>query len=156
MITVVVEGASRVGQRLARVAGQAPEVAAGVLYRSGEEIMTQGKRITPVRDGHLRASGHVSLPVQDAQTVSVELGFGGVAGSGNHGGESNTEDVGYALIVHEDLLAHHTVGQPKYLEVPVRAAIQTTTQQLAAAAAVTFARSAQAFAKGESVAIGLG
>lgn len=154
---VVVEGASRVGQRLARVAALEPSVAAGVLYRSAEEILTQAKRLTPVDTGALRASGHVQLPVSEpTRGVGVELGFGGVAGAGNQGGESNPEDVGYALIVHEDLLARHTVGQPKYLEVPVRAAVQTVTQQLAAATAQSFARSAQAFAKGESVAIGLG
>ena len=39
--------------------------------------------------------------------VVIELGFGGAAAS-------------YAVYVHENLTAKHTVGQAKYLEVPFK------------------------------------
>lgn len=147
---LIVEGLSRVGQRLAAVRGAAPRVSAQVLYRSAEEIMTAAKLLTPVDSGALRGSGHVLPPTSDGATMSVELGFGGVAGSGNQG-ETNSEDVGYALLVHENPVAQHPVGQWKYLEVPVRAAIQTTTQQEAAAIERAFVMETAAYQRGESV-----
>lgn len=85
------------------------------LYRIGEEIMAKSKPLVPVDTGALRASGHVSLPeFHSSGQFSVTLGYGGVAG-GMVGG-----DVGYAVYVHENLEAHHTVGQAKYLEQPLR------------------------------------
>src|SRR3972149_2796765 len=53
-----------------------------ILYRVGEQIMTEAKRQTPVDTGNLRAPGHV-LPPQWINTwVYVTLGFGGPAGVG--------------------------------------------------------------------------
>lgn len=88
------------------------------LFIEGEQTMTAAKRLVPVDEGVLRASGHVRLPEVTDDEVQVEIGFGGPAGSGNRG-ESNDEDVGYAVYVHEDLTAYHPVGQAKYLEQPV-------------------------------------
>ncbi len=83
---------------------------AGVLHRKGEEVMTDSKRTyVPVRDGILRDSGHVNLPVVTGNRVSVTLGYGGAAKA-------------YALIQHERLDFAHTRGGPKYLERPVTAA----------------------------------
>ena len=94
--------------------------AKSALFIEGEETITEAKRLTPVDEGVLRASGHVQLPEETADGgVEVRAGFGGPAGSGNQGGETNEKDVGYAVYVHEDLTARHPVGQAKYLEVPV-------------------------------------
>jgi len=109
-------------ESLARDAATAPDVfvraVRAALYVDAEQLMTRAKYITPVDEGVLRSSGHVQLPVRDGDAVEVRVGFGGPAGSGNVGGETNSEDVGYALIVHEDLTASHTVGQAKFLEAP--------------------------------------
>src|SRR5260221_90846 len=78
-----------------------------VLFQEAEEIMSLAKPLTPVDHGFLRASGHVQLPVIEGEKVSVELGFGGVAGAGNQGSETNESPVGYAVYVHENLAAHH-------------------------------------------------
>lgn len=87
------------------------------LYREAEETMTLSKeQYVPVDLGVLRASGHVVIP--DGSALEIEIGFGGPAGTGNQG-ETNEEGVGYAVYVHEDLSAHHDVGQAKYLEVPL-------------------------------------
>jgi hypothetical protein len=78
------------------------ELASG-LYQLGEEVMADARPRTPVEFGHLRQSGHVELPAWSGSEVSVTVGFGGPAAP-------------YAIYVHENLEAHHEVGQAKYLE----------------------------------------
>lgn len=76
-----------------------------------EGIMTKSRRLVPVDTGALRASGRVEDPnFETATRVVAELSYGGSAAP-------------YALYVHEDLNARHSVGQAKYLEQPVRAAL---------------------------------
>lgn len=89
------------------------------LFIEGEETMAESKPLVPVDEGVLRASGFVLLPVVTKDEVYVDIGYGGPAGSGNIGGETNDKDVGYAIIQHEDLTFFHTVGQAKYLEQPL-------------------------------------
>jgi len=113
-----VEGLDRLLADLRDYPEQAARAVAAALFREAEETVTDAKRLTPVDEGVLRSSGHVRPPVYSADGVDVEAGFGGPAGAGNRG-ETNPEDVGYALIVHEDLTAHHAVGQAKYLEAPL-------------------------------------
>lgn len=86
-------------------------------YETAEEIITEAKKLTPVLEGVLKSSGHVQLPVISGNQVEVSMGFGGPAGAGNQG-ETNRKEVGYAVVVHENLEAHHKVGQAKYLEMP--------------------------------------
>jgi len=101
------------------------------IYIEAEEIMTAAKKQTPVDHGNLRASGHVQIPsVSETGSVRVEIGFGGPAGSGNVG-DSNKEDVGYAVYVHENLTARHTVGNAKFLEIPLRERMSGMTMRLA-------------------------
>lgn len=85
------------------------------LFIDAEQTITEAKKIVPVDEGILKASGHAQLPEIIDGVITVECGFGGPAGSG---GPEQTKDVGYAVYVHEDLEAYHTVGQAKYLEVP--------------------------------------
>jgi hypothetical protein len=108
-------------QKLQELAPKIDEAFAQELYLSAEEVMAEAKEKTPVDTGNLRASGHVQQPVIENGVISVELGFGGPAGAGNQGGDTNPEDVGYAEIVHEDLAANHVVGQAKFLEEPLLA-----------------------------------
>lgn len=74
------------------------------------------KAIVPVATGNLRASGRVERgPAAPDQAAMAAIVYGGPAGSG----PGQTEDVDYALIVHEDLTAHHPHGQAKYIEAVV-------------------------------------
>lgn len=92
--------------KLGRIPAAVKDGLATQLYQSAEEVMAKAKELTPVDTGALRASGHVQPPVEDARGVSVELGFGGPAAP-------------YAVYVHENLDARHTVGQAKFLEEPL-------------------------------------
>lgn len=94
------------------------KVLPAVFFQEAEEIMTEAKQETPVDRGLLRASGFAALPVEENGKVSVTMGFGGVAGSGNLG-ETNEGDVGYAVYVHENLDSNHIVGNAKFLENPL-------------------------------------
>ena len=94
--------------------------AEAALYQVAEQEMTESKKRVPVDLGNLKNSGHVQHPVRDAEGISVQMGFGGPAGSGNVGGQTNKDDVGYAIVVHEDLEALHPSGQAKYLESVLR------------------------------------
>ena len=134
------------------------QAAASVLTVQAETIMTTSKkRDVPVDEGPLRASGHVQKPERSLSQVSVLLGFGGPAGSGNRG-ESNDEDVGYAVRVHEDIstfglspgggmrggragergdeaeqgrTGRTYVGRAKYLEIPALEQARKITQNMA-------------------------
>lgn len=89
----------------------------GKLFRAGEKIMAVSKRLVPVDTGALRASGFVELPEIQGDRVSVTLAYGGPAAD-------------YAVPVHENLQARHTVGQAKYLEEPFLAAREGVLDEL--------------------------
>ena len=89
-------------------------------YREGVTIMAEAKTLCPVDNGFLKASGHVRKPEYDGPRVSVTIGFGGVAEA-------------YAVVQHENLEFHHTVGQAKYLEQPFAEAKDGMTARLAEA-----------------------
>ncbi len=118
----VTRAASLFGKRAVAELGAA-------LYRQAEQIMTAAKLETPVDTGNLRASGHVQAPIREGQQVSVAEGFGGVAAP-------------YAVIVHENLEAHHPVGKAKFLEDPYRAKLGTIVNDLAADLEATLLRKA--------------
>lgn len=88
---------------LQRRVAQAPEKAAIIAVRWAERVMARAKVLCPVRWGALRASGHVQAASTRGGVVTVTVGFGGPAAP-------------YAVIVHENLRAHHHVGQAKFLE----------------------------------------
>lgn len=107
-----------------------PQAVARGMYSWGEQVMTRAKHLVPVETGALKSSGHVLAPVVKKDKISVTLGFGGPAGSGNHGNESNDESVGYAVRVHEDMTANHVNGQAKYLESPMAEAMPQLGSQV--------------------------
>jgi len=89
------------------------------LNESGEQVMTEAKRVTPVDTGTLRGSGHVKSPTVTRTRVEVILGFGGAASA-------------YALYQHERTdLNHPGQGQAKYLERPFNAATSRIQRKLA-------------------------
>lgn len=75
----------------------------------------------PVYSSQLQKSGRVVPIDYDAETLTVGIEYGGPAGVGR-----NTQDVDYALIVHEDLEAHHFFGRTaKYVENVVREELES-------------------------------
>ncbi len=101
------------------------------VFMEGEELISVAKPLTPVLHGNLRSSGYVELPIVTGTSVAVTAGFGGVAGTGNQGGETNDESVGYAIFVHEDTTKKHPVGQAKFLEQPFNERLDGMSERLA-------------------------
>ena len=136
-IDIEIKGIDKVNQQIQVLI--ANDIRAGVqaLREEAEKIMTASKRRVPVDNGILRSSGHVKV----LDDFSLQLGYGGPAGSGNLDGETNTKDVGYALVVHEDLSASHPPkdatykssqpGEAKYLERPVLEALPGLAERVA-------------------------
>jgi hypothetical protein len=93
-------GVGAVRDRLRLVAQQFPDRVGRALKIEAEIEMTESKRRCPVDTGRLRASGHVADPERHGRNISVELSYG----------------TDYAVYVHENLEAHHPVGQAKFLE----------------------------------------
>ena len=99
-------GLSGVGsaiEKLRRFSVEFPDKVGAALYLEAQIEMTESKRRVPVKTGILRSTGDVKQPVRKGNKVSVDLGYGGAAKA-------------YAIPVHENLTAHHSVGQAKYLE----------------------------------------
>ena len=115
------------------------------LYREGQGILSQSLPLVPVDTGALRASGYVTPPMRAGDRITVTIGSGGIAqglttgamagalfqaGPGQRSGLRDPS--GYAIYVHENLEAHHTVGSAKYLEIPFRRAKTGMTARIAA------------------------
>lgn len=95
-------------QKLLVAGGSAAVKAVGKgLYNEALMAFDKSQEVVPVETGVLRSSGQVGQPEWHGESVSVEISYGGAASQ-------------YALIVHENLEAHHASGkQAKYLEEPV-------------------------------------
>lgn len=131
---VKVVGVPALASKFKRAKNAVKQAVRATLFQEAEKIMTASKRQVPVDTGNLRASGHVTLPFEVGGKMFVELGYGGPAGAGNHGGQTNNESVGYALSVHEDLQARHNPGQKaKYLEDPVNEHVPKLSRAIDAA-----------------------
>lgn len=93
---------------------RAVEAMAGALREIGEEGMLRSKPLVPVKTGNLRSTGVAQPVVREGDKLTETLSYGGTAGV-----EAGGVYVGYALYVHENLQAHHTNGQAKFLEQPL-------------------------------------
>jgi hypothetical protein len=81
-----------------------PNIMSAAIRAEAEIEATESKRRTPVDLGNLRASIHVEGPDKLSNgSVTVAIVAGGPAAP-------------YALYVHENLEAYHTVGQAKFIE----------------------------------------
>jgi bacteriophage HK97-gp10 putative tail-component len=91
-----VEGEDAVLKNLNReIAGIEGRTLAGLL-EAGLLIERESKPLVPVDTGNLRGSGYT----RKSGELEVEVGY----------------SAAYAVFVHEDLEAHHKVGQAKFLE----------------------------------------
>ncbi len=116
-VTIEMQGGDKLLSLLKKI-GYIPQSLPSILFQEGESIMSASKAEVPVDLGNLRATGHVQAPVVTSQSVEVLLGYGGPA-------------VDYAIVVHENLEAHHTVGKAKYLEDPALRAAKGMGQRIA-------------------------
>lgn len=120
------KGLEDIKRALKRFGARAERAAGKGLYAEGELIMGESKPLVPVDTGALRSTGHVQPPRREGRGVTVTMGYGGPAGTEGVTAEGRGRYVGYAWKVHEDLAAHHTTGQAKYLEVPALRAAPTS------------------------------
>ena len=90
---------------LGGLADQYPDAVSVALQRVLEEILTESKKICPVKTGYLRGSGYVSEPI---------IGYGQILTTIGYSAE-------YAWWVHENLEAnHHPPTKAKFLEEPLQ------------------------------------
>lgn len=129
---IALEGVNELNSYLQDLGTKGPKLLARALYRKANFIMRDAKRLTPTDTGALKNSGHVEKPDVQGSRVTVEMGFGGVAGAQSRIGkiqgpvlpgktltrQGDRDPAGYAIYVHEDLNAKHDDGQAKYLEQP--------------------------------------
>lgn len=100
---LTLKGLADVQRRLLRLANQIPHEVGRALYEEAQIERAESMRRTPVDTGALRGSHQVSKPQIQGRIISVTISVGGVAAP-------------YAVIVHEDTYATHSVGQAKFLE----------------------------------------
>lgn len=106
-MTLQLVGLEELNRNLAFLRQSLPEEVAAALFAAGEEIMADSKeRYVPVDQGVLKGSGFVDPPQKRGGRYTVALGYGGPAAA-------------YAIVQHERLDYRHTVGGPKFLELPV-------------------------------------
>ncbi len=106
-------------QNMLKVGGQQATIAtARALYQQANRIFIDSQAQVPIDTGALRASGFVTKPYVVGTTATVQISYGGAAAP-------------YAVIVHEDLEANHTVGKAKFLEDPLTQAIPNLTKNVA-------------------------
>jgi len=118
ILSVEVKGLDKVVNNIKNLTGDIQQNLVGILYQEGEGLISEAKEEVPVDTGALRASGYVRWPEYQGNTVTVQVGFGGAAAP-------------YALIVHENLEAHHNPPtKAKYLEDPFNRRATTLDQRI--------------------------
>ena len=105
--------------KLRRFVVRFPSTEAAALYQEAQVEMMESKKRCPVDVGTLRASGHVLKPIMEGRKISIDLVYGGAA-----------ED--YAVVQHEALDFHHTVGQARYLASVLEESESSMGQRIAA------------------------
>lgn len=126
-MSVELRGLKELNAKLTRLGTRALLAVEGALFEFGSLIEGDAKELCPVDKGTLRGSGFTltaslsnlgpdASPTAEARAlvrttpseVTAVVGFGGPSAP-------------YALVQHERTDFHHTVGQAKYLETPVKA-----------------------------------
>ena len=111
MVRVTLRGDKQLAARLRKAKKSLARALDAGMRNIAEDVMADSKgNYVPVKDNALRSSGKVGDVRRVGNDVIVELGFGGAASD-------------YAWVQHEDLDYAHKVGQAKYLEIPLMAAV---------------------------------
>lgn len=124
---IEIRNVDRVADELRGIARHLADAVGPALRAEAEIEMTEAKRRTPVDTGALRGSGHVAGPKHSGRDTQVTLAFGGPAAP-------------YALFVHENLDAHHPVGQAKFLEGTLHESAPYLAQRIARRIAASIRR----------------
>lgn len=98
-----ITGVIQVRAKLKAFGEKFPHTLGAAMRQEAEIEATEAKRRTPVDTGALRASVHAEGPFFDGKTIYAAIVAGGPSAP-------------YAIFVHENLEAHHTVGQAKFIE----------------------------------------
>lgn len=96
-------GSEQMAKNLIEMGKRGQKAVDRAVYEFGQVEMKEMKKRVPVDTGTLKDSGFVERPTREGHMVRLNLGFGGAAEA-------------YAIYVHEDLEAHHTVGEAKFVE----------------------------------------
>lgn len=102
MSEVKLEGFIELTNKLNKSISKISTIVEDALLDCGNDLQQRAQDLTPVDTGALRSSAFTGA--ESGSNPSVIVGF--------------TEE--YAVYVHENLEAHHPVGQAKFLEQPLR------------------------------------
>ncbi len=102
MNEVKLEGFVELTKKLNKSISEISSVVEDALLDCGNDLQQKAQDLTPVDTGALRASAFTEA--ESGSNPSVIVGY--------------TEE--YAIFVHENLEAHHDVGQAKFLEQPLQ------------------------------------
>jgi hypothetical protein len=115
-LTVEVVNLDRVLMAFGELADEIADAAQVAAVKEAKVVFVKTQHRVPWYTGQLHKSGRVEEGENEVGERTAVIAYGGPAGAGR-----NTEDVDYALIVHEDLEAVHLFGRSaKYVEGPVR------------------------------------
>jgi len=110
VISVEIEGVTNLQRTLGQMRTEILPVAKEVIYAEAQNILSDSRAIVPFLRGVLSSSGRVHEPVMYADSVLVEVSYGGAAAP-------------YAEVQHENMdFAHKTPRQALYLYTPVEEA----------------------------------
>ena len=102
-------GQEKLAARLSVLDKEMTQKTAEALRKAGGEIIRVTIPKTPIATGELRARSFNEGPLQDDDKHVQVVGFEKHAGNWD-------KDNAYAVPVHENLEAHHDVGEAKFLE----------------------------------------
>ena len=150
-ITGLTVGIPQFAEAMALLDSLTPKTLAAAMLAIDKEtelLFERTQQLVPIGPtGQLSASGNTHKAAIEGGEMTAGISYGGPAGSGrsqtmivrlagtgSSGKGSHYQtleksqqigDVDYAVIVHEDLEAHHPMGQAKFVEQPVRGAMET-------------------------------
>ena len=102
MAKIKLEGFVEFTNKLNKSVSQIFNTVQSALLDCGNDLQQKAQDLTPVDTGALRASAFTEA--ENGRNPSVIVGF----------------EEEYAIFVHENLEAHHDVGQAKFLEQPLK------------------------------------
>ena len=103
MAEFTVKGTQATARHIAALGARVETRIQGVLRAVAESRLTEMKQRTPVKDGALRSSLHVTRPRRTVSGQEVGWAAGGPSAP-------------YAAVQHEDTTLRHTTGQAKFIE----------------------------------------
>lgn len=101
------------------ISGKSPHIVADATHEEFEIDAEEVRRRVPVRTGDLLNTVDAPKPEIKNKVIYATITAG-------------DDDVEYAMIVHEDLEAHHDIGQAKYIESVIKESAPHIARRIAA------------------------